>query len=118
MKLIGSFLGMLLGLSLGTTSSGQEIKAANPAAAPPNLVVLVHQETQPGRSGERGKLVAAISRAADRLDAPSFWIDLESLTGTRETLTFDPFDTFEQIEQAHSGWKQFYTAHPDLAEKQ
>ena len=94
------------------------MKAANPAAAPPNLVVLVHQEIQPGRTSERQKLVASISRACDRLDAPSFWIDMQSLTGTRESLTFDPFDSFEQLQQAHGGWKQFYAAHPDLAQTQ
>ena len=81
-------------------------------------MVLVREELQPGRTGDRQKLVASISRACDRLDAPSFWIDLESLTGTRETLTFDPFDSFEQLQQAHSGWRQFYAAHPDLAQTQ
>lgn len=94
------------------------MKAANPAAAPPNLLVLVHQEIQPGKTGERQKLLAFISRACDRLDAPSFWIDLQSMTGTRDTLTFDPFDSFEQVQQAHSGWKQFFAAHPDLAQTQ
>ena len=118
MKPIRSFLGTLLWLSLVSTSSGQEMKAANPAAAPPNLLVLVRQEIQPGKTGERQKLVGSISRACDRLDAPSFWIDLQSMTGTRETLTFDPFDSFEQLQQAHSGWKQFYAAHPDLAQTQ
>jgi len=118
MKPIRSFLGMLLWLSLVPTSSGQEMKAANPAAAPPNLVVLVHQEIQPGKTGERQKLLASISRACDRSDAPSFWIDLQGMTGTRETLTFDPFDSFEQLQQAHSGWKQFFAAHPDLSQTQ
>jgi len=94
------------------------MKAANPAAAPPKLLVLVQQEVQLGRTSERRKLLATISRACDRLDAPSFWIDLQSLTGTRETLTFDPFDTFEQLQQANSGWKQFFAAHPDLAQTQ
>jgi hypothetical protein len=118
MKPIRSFLGTLLWLTLVSTSSGQEMKAANPAAAPPNLLVLVHQEIQPGKTGERQKLVASISHVCDRLDAPSFWIDLQSMTGTRETLTFDPFDSFEQLQQAHSGWRQFYAAHPDLAQTQ
>jgi len=94
------------------------MKAANPAAAPPKLLLLVHQEIQLGRTSERQKLLASISRACDRLDAPSFWVDLQSLTGPRETLTFDPFDTFEQLQQAHSGWKQFYAAHADLAQTQ
>lgn len=118
MKPIRSLLGMLLWLSLASTSAGQERKAANPAAAPPSILVLVHQEIQPGKTSERQKLLASISRACDRLDAPSLWIDLQPLTGTRETLTFDPFDSFEQLQQAHSGWRQFYLAHPDLAQTQ
>jgi hypothetical protein len=118
MKLIRSFLTVLLLLPYISASSGQERKAANPAAAPPNLLVLVHQEIEPGRSSERHKLVAAVSRACDRLDAPSFWIDLQPLTGSREALSFDPFDSFEHMQQAHSGWKQFYAAHPDLTQTQ
>jgi len=118
MKPIRSFLLTLLWLSVVSNSSGQEMKAANPAAVPPKILVLVHQEIEMGKAGERQKLVASMSRACDRLDAPSFWIDLQPLTGTRETLTFDPFDTFEQVQQAHSGWKQFYAAHPDLAQTQ
>src|SRR5437016_12943344 len=118
MRLIRRFLATLLWLSFVSTSSAQDRKAANPAAVPPNLLVLVHQEIQSGKTNERQKLVAAVSRACDRLDAPSFWIDLQSLTGNRETLTFDPFDTFEQLQQANSGWKQFFAAHPDLAQTQ
>jgi hypothetical protein len=100
------------------TSSGQDKKAANPAAAPPNLMLLVHQEIQPGKSGERQKLEVAAARACDRLDVPNFWIDLQSLTGLRESLFFDPFDSFEHLEQVNTGWRQFYAAHPDLARLQ
>jgi hypothetical protein len=109
---------MLLWLSFVSTSSAQDRKAANPAAVPPNLLVLVHQEIEPGKASERQKLVASVSRACDRLDAPSFWIDLQPLTGARETLTFDLFDSFEHMQEAHSGWTQFYAAHPDLAQTQ
>ncbi|PYT78907.1 MAG: hypothetical protein DMG40_18505 [Acidobacteria bacterium] len=122
MKLIRSLLGTLLWLSFLSASPGQEPgqerKEANPVAAPPNLLVLVQQQVQPGKAGERRKLVAAISRACDRFDAPSFWIDLQSLSGAPQTLTLDPFDSFEQLQQAHSGWKQFYAAHSDLAQSQ
>ena len=118
MKPISSFLATLLWLSVVSNSSGQEMKAANPAAAPPKLLVLVQQEVQLGKTTERQKLLATISRACDRFDAPSYWIDLQSLTGTRESLTFDPFDTFEQLQQANGGWRQFFAAHPDLAETQ
>jgi hypothetical protein len=118
MNSIRSFTVMLLWLSFLSASEGQERKAANPASAPSSLLVLVRQETQPGRTSERQKLVTTMSRACDRFDAPSFWIDLQSLTGAREALTLDPFDSFEQLQQAHTGWKQFYAAHPDLAQTQ
>ncbi|HEX8763885.1 MAG TPA: hypothetical protein VF740_01940 [Candidatus Acidoferrum sp.] len=118
MKFIRRFLGMFLWLSFASAASGQEIKAANPAAVPPNLLVFVHQEIQPGRTGERQKLEAALSRACNNLDAPSFWIDLQSLTGSRESLFFDLFDSFEHVQESHADWKQFYAAHPDLAKMQ
>src|SRR5437660_569587 len=118
MRLIRRFLGTLLWLSFVSTSSAQDRKAANPAAVPPNLLVLVHQEIQSGKTNERQKLVAAVSRACDRLDAPSFWIDLQSLTGNRETLTFDLFYSYEHLQEANSGWRQFYAAHSDLAQTQ
>src|SRR5256884_6073878 len=101
MKPIRSFLGAFLWLSIVSNSSGQEMKAANPAAAPPKLLVLVQQEVQLGRTSERRKLLATISRACDRLDAPSFWIDLQSLTGTRETLTRSEEHTSELQSRLH-----------------
>ena len=84
-------------------ASAQERKAANPASAPPTFLVLVHQEFQPGRSGERHKLETAMARACDRLEAPSFWINLQSLTGYREAVSFDPFESYELMQEAHTG---------------
>ena len=59
-----------------------------------------------------------MARACNRLEVPNSWIGLESLTGPRESLFFDPFDSFEQLEQSFDGWKQIYAAHPDLARMQ
>lgn len=98
--------------------SAQDKKAANPAAAPPNLVLLVRQEIQYGKASARQKLEVATTRACDRLDVPNSWIDLQSLTGQREVLSFDPFDSFEHLEQSFAGWGQLYAAHPDLARMQ
>jgi hypothetical protein len=94
--------------------SGQQ-KAANQATAPPNIVLIVHQEIQSGRASARHKLEVAMARACDRLDVPNFWIDLQSLTGQREVLFFEPFDSFEHLEQSLAGWSQLYATHPDLA---
>jgi hypothetical protein len=96
----------------------QDQKAANPAAAPPNLVLLLHQEIQPGKIKEHQKLESSISRASDRLETPNDWIDLQSLTGTRESLSFDPFDSFEDLGRSKIEWRQFFATHPDLAHMQ
>ena len=109
---------MLLLLWCGAVSLPQERKAANPASAAPNFLVLVHQEFQPGKGGDRQKLETAMARACDRLEAPSSWISLQSMSGFREAVSFDPFESYELIAEAHSGWRQFYAAHPDLAQIQ
>ena len=100
-------------------ASGQENKAVNsavnPAVGPPYLLVLVHQEIQYGKATARQKLEVATARACNRIDVPNSWIALQSLTGPREALSFDPFDSFEQMEQSVAGWTQVYAAHPDLA---
>lgn len=118
MKLLGPLVAVLLLLPHSSCSSAQEMKAANPAAVPPNLLLLVHQEIHPGKASDRQRLESALARACDRLETPSFWIALQSLTGSREAISFDPFDSFEHLEQAHMDWKQFYAAHPDLAQTQ
>lgn len=99
-------------------SSGQENKAANPAATPPNLVVLVHQEVQYGKESARQRLAVETARACDRLNVPNFWIDLQSFTGPREAIFFDPFDSFEHLDAASADWGRIYATHPDLARMQ
>lgn len=99
-------------------SLAQDQKAANLAAAPPNLVLLLHQEIQPGKTKERQKLESSISRACDRLETPNDWIGLQSLSGAQEALFFDPFDSFEDLGKSKIEWRQFFAAHPDLAQMQ
>src|SRR2546421_84337 len=109
---------ILLSLAYVSISRGQDSKTVNPAPAPPSLLLLVHQEFPYGKANARNKLEAAIARACNRLEVPNSWIALQSLTGVREVLSFDPFDSFEQLEQSFDGWKQIYAAHPDLARMQ
>ena len=99
-------------------SPAQDQKAANPAAAPPNLVLLLHQEIQPGKTKERQKLESSISRACDRLQTPNDWIDLQSISGAQEALFFDPFDSFEDLGKSKIEWRQLFAAHPELAQMQ
>jgi len=118
MMAIRPFAAILLSVVCSSILSGQDVKAANPAAAPPNVLLLVHQEILPGRASDRQRLETNISRACDRLDAPSYWIDLQSLTGPREALFFDSFDSFEHLEESDANWRKFYAVHPDLARVQ
>lgn len=90
----------------------------NPATVPPKLLVLVHQEFRFGKESARAKLAASISRACDHLTVPNSWIDLQSITGPPEGFSFDPFDSFEQIDKAFVAWGQIFTSHPELARMQ
>jgi hypothetical protein len=109
---------VLLLLALISTGSAQTEKPANPATAPPNLVLLVHQQFKFGSESARQKLEASVVRACDRLSVPNSWIDLQSITGPLEALSFDPFDSFEQVDNAFVGWGQLFASHPQLASLQ
>jgi hypothetical protein len=113
---------VLLSLVCVSNVSGQDNSAANPAVnpahAPPYLLVLVRQEILYGKATARQKLGVATTRIFNRIDAPSSWIDLQSITGPRHVLFFDPFDSFEEIERSSAAWAQVYAAHPDLARLQ
>lgn len=97
-------------------SSAQTEKAAKAATKPPKLLLLVHQQFKFGSEGARQKLEAAVVRACERLDVPNSWIDLQSITGPPEDLSFDPFDSFERMGAAYAGWGQIFASHPKLAE--
>jgi len=92
--------------------------AKNQATAPPKLLVLVHQEFKFGKESARAKLSEAISRACDHLAVPNSWIDLQSITGPPEALSFDPFDSFEQTGAAFLAWAQLFASHSELGRMQ
>jgi hypothetical protein len=98
--------------------SAQVDESPNPAAEPPNMLVLVHQEYRFDKLGERQKLEVAIARACERLDVPNDWIDLESISGPTEALFLDPFDSFEQMDTAVADWPRIYAAHTELGRAQ
>jgi len=79
------------------------------------MLLLVRQEFEPGRAAERRKLEVATARACEKLEVPNSWIDLESVTGSSEALSFDAFDSFEQIGTAFAGWEEVFSDHPDLS---
>jgi len=109
---------LLLSTFCATVANGQNTSAVNPAVTPPNVLLLVRQEFQFGKESARQKIELATAQAAARLDVPYTWIDLESLSGRRETILFDPFDSFDHMEQSLAGWRKIYAAHTDLARLQ
>ncbi len=118
MNIRTGFAILLLSLFSGLMARAQSAESSSGITEPPKLLLLVHQQIKFGREGERAKLGVAIKRACDRISVPNSWIDLESVTGTPETLSFDPFDSFEEIEKAGAAWGQVFTTHPDIARLQ
>jgi hypothetical protein len=102
-------------LSSAIISPAQDQKPANLAAAPPSIVLLVHQSVYSGKSMEREKRETILARASDRMETPKYWIDLESVTGQPESLVFSPLDSYEELGQSNIDWSRFLAAHPDLA---
>ena len=110
-----SFLGTIfLLLAQVSIVPRQTEKPADPATAPPKILLLVHQQFKFGSESARQKLAVSIVHASDRLDVPNSWIDLQSITGPPEALSFDPFDSFEQVDRAYVVWGQLFAAHPQL----
>jgi len=118
MKLLKAFGPTFLLLAVAPILLAQDQKAANPYTASPNVLLLAHQEILPGKTSARQKLEATKSRLCDRFDVPSHWIRLQALTGSSEALLFNPFESFEDMEQSQVNWRQFYAAHPDLLRMQ
>jgi hypothetical protein len=85
---------------------------------PPNLLLLVRREFYPGKNSARQKLETAISRACEHLNIPNAWIDLEALTGRPEALSFDPFDSFDDIDRAGAEWPQIFARNAELGRLQ
>ena len=109
---------VILVFSYASIASAQVEDFPNLAGTPPKILLLVHQEFKSGKDSDRQKLGVAISRACDHLNVPNSWIDLESITGFPRALSFDPFDSFEQVDAAFAEWPQLFAAHPDLARMQ
>ena len=43
---------------------------------------------------------------------------MDSVTGEQEVLSFDPFDSFADIDKAFAAWGGIYASHPDLGKAQ
>ena len=104
-------------LGCGQFAAAQDEKV-NARVQPPNLLLLVHQQFLPGKDAARTKLDMAMSRACEKLNVPNIWIDLEAITGERERLSFDPFDTFEQVDHAGAEWAKIFAGNSEVGRLQ
>lgn len=86
--------------------------------APPNILLLVHQEFKPENEAAHEKLALDLVDACSQLEVPNQWIALQSITGSPEMLSFDPFEAFADVDNAYAGWAEINAAHPDLARMQ
>lgn len=116
--LIANVIAAALTFTLATVVAGQTKGSAEPATAPPKLLVLVYQKFSFDKAADRDQWETAMARACQKLDVPNSWIVMESVTGEPEVLSFDPFDSFTQMEKPVAEWGPIYAAHPELGRLQ
>jgi hypothetical protein len=116
--LIANVIAAALTFTLATVVAEQTKESAEPATAPPKLLVLVYQKFSFDKAADRDQWETAMARACQKLDIPNSWIVMESVTGEPEVLSFDPFDSFVQMEKPVAEWGPIYAAHPELGRLQ
>lgn len=105
-------------LVLVVGATGQTKHSAWPETAPPKLAVLVYARYAFDRTAESGRALAGAARACAKLEVPNSWIVMDSVSGEQEMLSFDPFDSFAQINKAFDTWPAIYAAHSELGKLQ
>ena len=114
----GNVIAAALTFALATVVAGQTKEPAEPATAPPKLLVLVYQKFLFDKAADRDQWETAMARACQKFEVPNSWIVMESITGEPEVLSFDPFDSFAQMEKPVAEWGPIYAAHPELGRLQ
>lgn len=87
-------------------------------SGPPKFLNMVHQELKPGRMGAYDELETSIARIYNREGIPVFWVELESVTGPREVLYLNLFDSSEEMAKAMEALNAGLAAHPELVQMQ
>ena len=109
--------GAALTLTIAGVVAGQTSEAT-PETAPPKLLVLVYQRFSFAKANDVGSWEIATARACQSLEVPNSWIVMESITGEPEVLSFDPFDSFAQLDKPVAEWGRIYATHPELGRLQ
>ena len=112
--------GLLASVVCGTglvAQSASTTAAASPGA-PPKVALLVHQQFQAGKRGEREQLEVETCRKFEEFGIPIPWIEMESVTGSPGALFFDPANSLEEMDRAGQLLSQMYSGHPELGQLQ
>ena len=109
--------GAALTFAMTAVVAGQA-NESTPETAPPKLLVLVYQKFSFEKASELDQWEIAVARACQKLEVPNSWIVLESVTGEPEVLSFDPFDSFAQLDKPVAEWGRIYATHPELGRLQ
>ncbi|HET9308219.1 MAG TPA: hypothetical protein VFO46_19530 [Candidatus Sulfotelmatobacter sp.] len=109
--------GAALTLTIAGVVAGQT-SAATPETAPPKLLVLVYQRFSFAKRTDVDRWEIATARACQSLEVPNSWVGMESITGEPEVLSFDPFDSFAQLDKPVAEWGRIYATHPELGRLQ
>ena len=117
-RILRCFLALAVSCSAFGSKAHAQSQPTTFPPAPPDVLVLVRREFPFGEQAARVQREAALARAFDRMEVPNLWIDLESITGSSEALSFDPFDSFAQVDDAFAAWPRIFAAHPELARMQ
>lgn len=104
-------------LAIASVVAGQTKGSAEPVTAPPKLLVLVYQRFSFDKP-DRDQWEIAAAHTCQKLDVPNSWIVMESVTGEPEVLSFDPFDSFAELEKPVAEWGRIYASHPELGRLQ
>jgi hypothetical protein len=108
-----------LSLALAPICEARAEKSPSFATSPPKLLLLVHQSFQPGKATLRRTLDMAMSRVCNRVAVPNSWIDLEPITGDGQSrASFDPFDSFEELDKAGAEWARIFSQPSEIAKLQ
>jgi hypothetical protein len=112
--------GLLAGMLCGTGVAAQTSSTTTTASpgAPPKVVLLVHQQFQTGKVGEREQLEVETCKKFEEFGIPIPWIEMESVTGSPGALFFDPATSLEEMDRAGQLLSQMYSAHPELGQLQ
>jgi hypothetical protein len=96
-----------------SVASAQDRLDAILPTEPPQLLLLRHREIAFDRAKEVARWSSELARTCDLAQTTDFWIHLQALTGSPDTMILEPFGSFEHWERSRSEWRLFYKAHPD-----